>query len=64
MVNNRNFFVSLDENYKSEGILGDGKKKEIEGKGTVSVITEKGEIKLISNVQLVPSLSQNLISVG
>ncbi|KAK8935961.1 hypothetical protein KSP39_PZI012924 [Platanthera zijinensis] len=64
MANNRDFFTSLDETYKSEAILGDGKKVRIEGKGTASVITPEGVQKLIAEVQFVPTLSQNLLSVG
>ncbi|KAK8934594.1 hypothetical protein KSP39_PZI014788 [Platanthera zijinensis] len=64
MVNNRDYFLSLDETCKSEVMIGDGKKLRIEGKGTAAVITTDGAQKLIKEVHFVPSLSQNLLSVG
>lgn len=47
MSNNCDYFISLNENCKSEVILGDDKKKRIEGKGTISVKAADGEQKLM-----------------
>ena len=44
--------------------LEDGKLKKVEGKGTIIVHTEEGNQKFIHDVLYVPSLSQNLLSVG
>ena len=43
--------------------LGDSKKIQVEGKGTIS-ITIKGNAKILQDVMLVPSLSHNLLSIG
>lgn len=64
MANKKDFFVSLDDTYKSEVVLGDGKKRKIEGKGTIAVITTDDCKKLIAEVNYVPTLSRNLFSVG
>ncbi|KAK8921022.1 hypothetical protein KSP39_PZI020059 [Platanthera zijinensis] len=64
MVNNLAYFISFDESFKSEVTLGDGKKEIIEGKGTASVITMEGVQKFINEVQYVPTLAHNLLSVG
>ena len=44
--------------------LGDNKEINIEGKGTVSLRTSYGEVKLLHDVQFVPSLTHNLLSMG
>ena len=56
--------MELDWSYTSVVKLGDGKLKKVEGKGTVVVHTEEGNQKFIHDVLYVPSLSQNLLSVG
>uniref|UniRef100_A0A2N9HWE6 Uncharacterized protein n=1 Tax=Fagus sylvatica TaxID=28930 RepID=A0A2N9HWE6_FAGSY len=57
-------FVELDRSYSSVVKLGDGKLKKVEGKGTIAVNTNGGNRKFIHDVLYVPSLSQNLPSVG
>lgn len=49
---------------KSQVTLGDGKRHNVEGKGVVAVQTKDGTSKLIHDVLFVPSLAQNLLSVG
>lgn len=44
--------------------LGNGKDVQVEGKGTVGIKTIHGKIKLLHNVQFVPDLGYNLLSVG
>ena len=44
--------------------LEDGKLKKVEGKGTIVVHTKEGNQKFIHDVLYVPSLSQNLLSIG
>ena len=60
---NSKYFVELDRSYTSVVKLGDGKLKKVEGKGTIVVHTKEGNQKFI-HVLYVPSLSQNLLSVG
>ena len=64
MTMNSKSFVELDRSYSSVVKLGDGKLKKVEGKGTIAVNTNGGNRKFIHDVLYVPSLSQNLLSVG
>ncbi|KAG6403222.1 hypothetical protein SASPL_135439 [Salvia splendens] len=54
----------LDEKQKGEVRLGDDKQVPIEGRGTVAIKTIQGDVKLIHDVQYVPSLAHSLLSVG
>ncbi|KAK8935338.1 hypothetical protein KSP39_PZI014000 [Platanthera zijinensis] len=64
MVCDESFFTTIDKNWKSVVTLGGGRKEKIEGRGTITVLTPQGETKMIANVQYVPTLTQNLLSVG
>ena len=64
MTGNKNSFVNLDENIKSQITLGDGSNQEVAGKGTIVVKTKNGSSKYIPDVFYVPGLAQNLLSVG
>ena len=55
--------MELDCSYTSIVKFGDGKLKKVEGKGTIIVYTKEGNQKFI-HLLYVPSLSQNLLSVG
>lgn len=44
--------------------LGDDKQVHAEGKGTVEIKTVQGNVKLLYDVQYVPTLAHNLLSVG
>ena len=44
--------------------LGTEKTMEVDDKGVVNILTKQGESKTILEVYYVPSLKQNLISVG
>ena len=63
MTGNKEFFENLDTSIKSEVKLGNNEIVEVNGKGTVNVITRHGK-KSISDVYFVPGLKHNLISVG
>lgn len=54
----------MDETQKYLVKLGDNKEIQLAGKGSVGVKIGNGEIKLIHNVQFVPKLAYNLLSVG
>ena len=64
MTMNLKSFVELDRSYTFVVTLEDGKLKKVEGKGTIVVHTEEGNQKFIHDVLYVPSLSQNLLSIG
>ena len=62
--NNSKSFVEIDHSFTFVVKLGDGLLKKVEGKGTIVVHTKEGNQKFILDVLYVPSLSQNLLSVG
>ncbi|CAL1407138.1 unnamed protein product [Linum trigynum] len=57
-------FTDIDDKYRSQVKLGDGKKLKVQGKGTLVVCTEEGNKTLIRDVLYVPELTLNLLSVG
>ncbi|KAG6402582.1 hypothetical protein SASPL_134779 [Salvia splendens] len=64
MSGSKSLFKDLDEKEKGEVRLGDDKQVPIEGRGTVAIKTIQGDVKLIHDVQYVPSLAHSLLSVG
>ncbi|CAL5340443.1 unnamed protein product [Camellia sinensis] len=64
MTGMKSLFKELDETQKLKVQLGNAKEMQVEGKGTVSIKTTHGNIKLLHNVQFVPDLGYNLLSVG
>lgn len=58
-----NIFSKLDESIKTKVKMGNGKLIEAKGKGIAAVQTRKGT-RYVKDVLLVPSLEQNLLSVG
>ncbi|XP_073120321.1 uncharacterized protein [Henckelia pumila] len=54
----------LDETQKVKVHLGNGKDVQVKEKGTVSIETNHGKVRLLHNVQFVPDLGYNLLSVG
>ncbi|KAL3533684.1 hypothetical protein ACH5RR_007205 [Cinchona calisaya] len=63
MTSVQSLFKELDETYKIKVRLGDDKQVQVEGKGTVTINNGNG-VKYLHNVFFVPSLSQNLLSIG
>ena len=55
---------SVDESVKSEVTTGTDSKVSIMGKGRVSILTRKGEIKFVPDLYYVPGLKCNLLSIG
>ncbi|KAA3465629.1 Retrovirus-related Pol polyprotein from transposon TNT 1-94 [Gossypium australe] len=49
---------------KTKVQLGDNKQMKVEEKGTIGIKTVQGDVKLLFNVQFVPSLVHNLFSIG
>ncbi|CAH9081524.1 unnamed protein product [Cuscuta europaea] len=64
MTSSKCIFMDLDDSKRSTVRLGDGKHLTVEGLGTISLQTEQGKTKLLHNVQYVPELTHNLLSVG
>lgn len=64
MSSSKSLFRDLDESQKSEVRLGDDKQVDVEGKGTVEIKTVQGNVKFLYDVQYVPTLAHNLLSVG
>ncbi|XP_058783623.1 uncharacterized protein LOC131658333 [Vicia villosa] len=63
MARDDTIFKSIDESVKLKVRLGNGSVVESKGKGTVMVETDKGT-RLIHDVLLVPSLKENILSIG
>ncbi|CAH9132625.1 unnamed protein product [Cuscuta epithymum] len=64
MTSSKSLFRDLDDTKKGVVRLGDGKQLAVEGLGTILVPTAQGKTKLLQNVQYVPQLAHNLLSVG
>ena len=63
-MSGRSLFKELDESGKSEFHLGNEKAMTVDGKGTIALKTSHGNVKLLHDVQYVPCLAHNLLSVG
>ena len=64
MLGMKAIFKELVQTQKILVKLGDNKDIQVEGKGTVAIKTSNGKVKLMHDVQYVPSLAHNLLSVG
>ena len=64
MSSSKSMFKNLDETVRSKVRLGDDKQLEVAGVGIVAIKSDNGNVKLIHNVQYVPLLAYNLLSVG
>lgn len=64
MTGKKSSFRSLDESWKRTVKLDDNKEVDIEGEGIVAIQTEDGKEKLLHNVQYIPKLRHNLLSIG
>ena len=64
MTENKNLVANLDESMKIEVKFGTDKTMDVDGKGVVNIVTNKGEPKTISEVYYVTRLKHNFISVG
>ncbi|XP_049399988.1 uncharacterized protein LOC125864099 [Solanum stenotomum] len=57
MSSSKSLFRDLDESQKSEVRLGDDKQVHVEGKGTIEIKTVQGNVKLLYDVQYVPTVT-------
>lgn len=64
MTGTGSLFKALDENQKNEVRFGDDRMVKVEGKGTIGNKTSQGTVKLLHDVQFVPNLTHNSLSVG
>ncbi|KAL3525075.1 hypothetical protein ACH5RR_013447 [Cinchona calisaya] len=64
MSSSKLLFKDLNEAEKSTVQLGDDKVILVEGKGTIAIKTNHSNTKLLNDVQYVPGLAYNLLSVG
>ncbi|XP_010277694.1 PREDICTED: uncharacterized protein LOC104612075 [Nelumbo nucifera] len=64
MSGTKSLFKELDKSQKSEVRLGDNKQMQVEGKCTIAIKTSQGNVKLLHDVQYIPNLAHNLLSVG
>ncbi|XP_039146896.1 uncharacterized protein LOC120284169 [Dioscorea cayenensis subsp. rotundata] len=64
MKGTRALFQDLDLSLRQTVQLGDNKELEVVGIGTVALPSSKGETKLLKDVQYVPQLAHNFLSIG
>lgn len=64
MCGKKEMFSELDESFVSEVKFGNDTKVPVMGKGKISIQLKDGSMNLISDVLYVPSLHQNLLSMG
>ncbi|KAH0711345.1 hypothetical protein KY289_007304 [Solanum tuberosum] len=64
MTGVKSLFHELDEKQKKKVQPGNTKELLVEGKGMVSIDTNQDKVNMIDNVQFVPDLGYNLLSVG
>ncbi|CAN0923520.1 hypothetical protein LINGRAHAP2_LOCUS33606 [Linum grandiflorum] len=55
--------TEIDDTYRSHVKIGDGKRLEVKGEGTIIIQGKGGNKTLIQEVLYVPKLAQNLLSV-
>ena len=64
MTGAKSMFRELDEKQRKKVQLGNTKEMQVEGKGKVIVDTSRDKVKVLDNVQFVPDLGYNFLSVG
>ena len=63
MTSNLNLFCSLDNSVHTDVTLGNNVQVTVLGKGTIGILTRKGESKYIPYVYHVEGLKHNLLSI-
>ncbi|KAL8107457.1 hypothetical protein AgCh_024023 [Apium graveolens] len=64
MTGQKGKFKDLDESVTGLVRFGDGSTVNVKGRGTVSFACKNGEVKLLNDVYFIPSLRNNIISLG
>ncbi|WOG95118.1 hypothetical protein DCAR_0314420 [Daucus carota subsp. sativus] len=64
MTGHKELFTEIDDTISGEVTFGDSSKIPVKGKGTVTIMTKKGEKKYINDVYYIPALKNNIISLG
>ncbi|KAJ8748318.1 hypothetical protein K2173_001737 [Erythroxylum novogranatense] len=64
MTPSKHIFQDIDETNKLTVQLGNDKEVKVEGKGTIKILIAQGKYKFLDDVQYVPELGYNLLSVG
>lgn len=64
MTRMKDLFTNLDETEKMRMNLGDDKETQVTEKGTVALKVSSSNVRFLNDVQYVPTLAHNLLSVG
>ncbi|KAL8135853.1 hypothetical protein AgCh_010456 [Apium graveolens] len=64
MTGHKELFTEIDDTISIEVTFGDSSKIPVKRKGTVTIMSKKGEKKYINNVYYIPALKNNIISLG
>ncbi|KAL8127506.1 hypothetical protein AgCh_014423 [Apium graveolens] len=64
MTGHKELFTEIDDTISGEVTFGDSSKIPVKGKGTVTIMSKKGEKKYINDVYYIPALKNNIISLG
>lgn len=64
MSGEKSAFKELDESFKIEVKLGNDHEIKVEGRGTIAIRNQNGNVKFLDDVYFAPSLANNLLCVG
>lgn len=64
MSGEKSAFSKLDESFKTEVKLGNDTEIKVEGRGTIAIRNQNGNVKFLDDVYFAPKLANNLLCVG
>lgn len=64
MTSIKSRFIELDKTKKMKMPPKNRKKMQVAGKGIIGIENTHGNIKIFQNIQFIPNLGYNLLSVG